>query len=165
MKSGINRAAAFGAAALLLSGCASAHSGTHDGSNVHAIDAAGVAKEFRAEQTALTLAPGHHWPADPTPESGAADGHKDVYQPGYGTTRADQFWFCTWERQLVDPATSDTDRHTALQTMMTVRNTYFYKNSLEPQDKAFFDGILDAAGLGDNSKVQNDIRNCQAETK
>lgn len=164
MKSRTNRTAAFVTAALFLSGC-SASSKSHDGSHVNSITASGVTREYRAEQASLTLAPGHSWPADPTPKSVADDGRKIVFQPGYGTTRADLFWFCTWEHQFVDPANSDAEHYSALQTMLTVHGTYFYKNSLAPADKAFFDGILDAAGLGDNSKVQNNLRNCTPESK
>ncbi|KJS52809.1 hypothetical protein [Streptomyces rubellomurinus] len=158
------QAAALAVAALSLAACGTGPDHAR-GPNQPAVDAAGAAREFTAEEKNLALAPGHSWPADPTPKSVADDGHGIVYQPGYGTTRADLFWFCTWERRFVDPGTSDADRQATLNTMLTVRSTYFYKNSLEPADKKFFDGILDSAGLGDNSKVQNDIRNCPADSQ
>jgi hypothetical protein len=153
-------AAAF-AATILCASCSSAPNEAAPSKGPQAMTAAQLATEYRIEEKTLTLAPNVTWPADPTPPSVASDGRSQLYERGYGTTRADHYWYCSWLQHYIDPAISGKDRKTAYAALLTVHNTEYYKVAILPEDKVPFDKELNDAGLGDNTEMQNDVlQNC-----
>ena len=141
-----------------ISSCASSAGTQVGGGKVVAVKPAEVKAEYLKEQQGLVLAPGWAWPQDPTPRSVADDGSDFVYERGYGTTRADHYWYCSWESALVKAANA-AGRDEALKHLKTVARTHYYKANLLPPDKKRFDTILTNAALGDLTGMQFDVDN------
>jgi hypothetical protein len=95
----------------------------------------------------LVLAPGWRWPADgPVFQAAGPDGAPMTYERGYGTVRADVYWFSSWARRAV--TVGDTvQRRRAIARLLHVRETLFYKKRL-PQDRALTDRMLELAQRG-----------------
>ncbi|GAA2774773.1 hypothetical protein GCM10010440_76980 [Kitasatospora cinereorecta] len=147
-------AAVLFAAAVL---CTSCSSSGHPAQQPDAITADQTAVEYKAEAARLVLSPGWSWPADPTPTAKGPDGAPQLYQRGWGTTRADTFWYCSWQRRYLDPAVAPTDRDAALSQLKKVRDTHFYQADLLPADQKILDDQLSHAGLGDTTDMQNNV--------
>src|SRR5262245_50953106 len=117
-----------------------------------------VAREFREEQANLTLAPGWTWPDDPTPaRTSNIDGKPVVYERGYGIIAADHYWYCSWESYYLSLESHASERRKVYDVLVSVRQTRYYKESLEVQDQAYFDKELEAAGNGDLSMMKEDV--------
>jgi hypothetical protein len=123
-----------------------------------AISATQAGVEFRVEEKNLALATGWTWPKDPTPTAIGPDGRSQVYQLGWGTTQADLFWYCTWEKKYIDPNITATERAKTYIILTSVRKTHLYKFDLQPRDKTVFDDWLNAAGKGDLSGMEANVR-------
>lgn len=148
-------------AALCISACSGAPSkpeGPNDG-----LTPEQTVAEYREEAQELTLAPGWNWPADLAFDPAGPDGRPMVYQRGYGKTRAAWYWYCSWGRVYL--ASEGTARDDAFTEVAKVRDTFFYKVALVPQDRATFETALSKAGLGDASEIAADVgANCPTES-
>ncbi|MFC1410340.1 hypothetical protein ACEZCY_13840 [Streptacidiphilus sp. N1-12] len=154
-------AAVLAAAAALCTSCSSG--GSHQATGPDGITATQVSTEFKAEQQHLTLAPKWVWPADPTPESKGPDGRAMMFGRGYGTTHADFYWMCSWERYYLSPGISTSASDHALAVMKSVSNTEYYKVALLPADQTALDKEISDAGLGDKTVLVKDVAvNCPA---
>lgn len=112
--------------------------------------------DFRAEAASLRLAPGWRWPAQPI-RSTAPDGRGVKYEKGYGKQAADYYWYCSWGTRAADPKTGGIARKAALENVLAVRDTYFYRTSLAAVSKPAFDRILTSAERGDLRGLRRDV--------
>lgn len=135
--------------------------GHANGQAQNANSPAQVVVEYKAEAKNLTLAPNWTWPVDPTPTKTGPDGHPMVYQPGYGITAADHYWYCSWETYYVSLPPGSAKSKSVYGKLESVRNTEYYKDALAPQDQAYFNQILNQAGSGADNLMQEDVQlNC-----
>lgn len=158
--SGAAVAAVLVVAATAVVGCsADSSAGTRANSPSAAAD------EYRSEQPALTLAPGWDWPKSVEYPKTGPDGAGMVYQSGYGTTQADHYWYCSWERHLVEGEPSGSRRAETLQELESVRETHMYIHDIIDIDRPMFNEILDGALQGNLELMRRDVRlNCPDPT-
>jgi hypothetical protein len=89
---------------------------------------------------------------------GAVLGKGAVYSTEIGQVDATSYWFCAWSRALID-ADTEKDRQAALDQVLRVRETPFYKIGLV--DTEPLDAVLEATEAGDLSKLASDAElNC-----
>jgi len=125
-----------------------------------ALTAEQTTAEYRAEAATLQLAPGWSWPSQPVPAK-APDGNDNVYEPGFGKQAADYYWYCSWSSRVLDPATSDADRKSALDNVVQIKGKYYYLTALADDSKPYLDGVLNSSLLGDYAPLKNDFElNC-----
>jgi len=113
--------------------------------------------EFQAEKARLHLPPDVKWPADA--EKLGAD---DRYGLGYGTSKADAFWYCAWSAdwlKLHDGSPGKAEK--ALATLVTIRDLELYKVGYDPATRKLTNDELRAAEAGDPSLLARDVAaNC-----
>jgi predicted small secreted protein len=121
--------------------------------------------EFVEESGRLTLAPGWRWDPSPKVDTTGPDGRPMMYQKGFGRTKADWYWFCSWGQQALAPSATDADRTAAMAELKKIRGLFYYNTALLPPDRATFDAELKKAELGDLSTLRTDIQlNCPARS-
>ncbi|MET8093743.1 hypothetical protein [Micromonospora sp. NPDC005220] len=113
--------------------------------------------EFNAEKNNLRLPAETAWPADVR-----RDGLGDLYSPGYGTSQAEQFWYCSWaKRWLSIRAVAGEDAKAALLELQSVKQTSLYQTAFAPEVKRETDSELAAAEKGDPTLLSVSVeRNC-----
>lgn len=117
-------------------------------------------RDYRAEAASLTLAPGWRWPQTPIANKGP-DGRGMMYERGFGQQAADHYWYCSWASRAVDPKTGTAARQNAVNTAISLRDTYYYKKALAPESRPFVDNLLTRAEHGNLSGLKRDvILNC-----
>lgn len=145
----------------MLSSCSRSNGGGSSGH--HFVNSDGYNAEFRMEQAVLQLPTSYLWPRT------APGSVKDLsYQPRTGTSTADTYWFCAWERQWLDDqsgaASSAVERD--LTFMQAVKHRELYLVASPAGDKKYYDDLLARARLGDPSQVARDVQlNCSPSSR
>ncbi|MEU1680995.1 hypothetical protein ABZ422_18135 [Micromonospora zamorensis] len=113
--------------------------------------------EFNAEKKNLRLPAEAAWPADVR-----RDGAGDLYAPGYGTSQAEQFWYCSWAKRWLSARTvSEEDASAALSELKSVKRTSLYLTAFAPEVQRETDSELAAAEKGDQTLLSAGVeRNC-----
>lgn len=109
--------------------------------------------EYRREAAGLRLAAGWRWPADPGLTSKGIDGAPMRYETGYGRTRADALWFCSWASAYLTARPGSFPRRRAVAELQKVRATFFFTTALVPPDRPGFAAMLDGAAAGRSSEL------------
>lgn len=108
--------------------------------------AGGAVAEYRNEARSLKLAPGWHWPAKLPFDNNSG------YGKGAGTSRADEYWFCSWAHRALSPSLSPKTRRRALEQLPKLRDTYAYEHYI-PDTRTSADAMIDKALRGDTSEL------------
>jgi hypothetical protein len=108
--------------------------------------AAYATAEYRKEARTLKLAPGRHWPVSPFP----SDFHSGK---GAGTMQADEYWFCSWAQQALDPKLQRAARRQALAQLPKLRRTYSWQHYL-PDTRAAKNTIISKALRRNTSELR-----------
>lgn len=117
--------------------------------------------EYRVEAAQLVLAPGWVWPATPGFPAKGPDGAPMTYERGYGRTRADSLWFCSWATAYLSPGTSSAQRSVAASELEQATSTFFYRVALVPPDRPGFSAMVSTAIRGRESALRSYVRlNC-----
>ncbi|MFE9919100.1 hypothetical protein ACFYPG_28475 [Micromonospora sp. NPDC005553] len=113
--------------------------------------------EFNASKKNLRLPAEVAWPAEVR-----RDGSGDLYAPGYGTSQAEQFWYCSWAKKwLFVRAVSEDDASAALSELKSVKRTSLYLTAFAPEVQRETDNELAAAEKGDPKLLSASVeRNC-----
>jgi hypothetical protein len=120
-----------------------------------------ITVEYRREAAGLALAPGWGWPMNPGFPSTGPDGALMTYETGYGRTRADTFWFCSWATAYLSSQKSSPAHTQAATQMAGVLTTFFYKVALVPSDRPQFASMLTRAFKGSTASLNTHVRlNC-----
>lgn len=120
-----------------------------------------ITSEYRHEALGLTLASGWAWPMNPGFPSTGPDGALMTYETGYGRTRADTFWFCSWATAYLSSPKSSTAHAQAATRMARVLTTFFYRVALVPSDRPQFASMLTEAIKGHTAALKTHVRlNC-----
>ncbi|WP_213453056.1 hypothetical protein [Rhizomonospora bruguierae] len=110
--------------------------------------------EFTAAEQALTLPKSYTWPVK-APEAPPQVDNKgvmrdNVYEPGYGQSLAENYWFCAWLSEWVKNRTSDaTAAEAAIAQAQTVRTKDMFTRWTDDGGRQYISSVLDAAALGD----------------
>ena len=130
------------------------------GGKFTALSLQGTTREYRAEAASLRLAPGWTWPRAPVRRK-AADGRGVRYERGWGTQAADYYWYCSWASRAIDPRVGASERRSALEQVLAIRDKYFFKTALAPVSRPAFDQVLEQAKRGDVRGLRRDYElNC-----
>jgi len=152
----MKRTLALAAVLLSLAACGE----TRNPSLPPALTADQTTAEYRAEAATLELAPGWTWPQQPIAAK-APDGVETVYEPGFGKQAADHYWYCSWSSRVLDPAVSESDRKTALDNIVKIKEKYYYLTALVDDSKPYMESVLSSSQLGDYAPLKNDFElNC-----
>lgn len=150
------------AVGLVLLGSIAACGDTGDAGEPSSVSPAEADAEYAAEESALQLAPGWHWPRDVRFLAQTADGSPVIYQAGFGTTQADRYWYCSWQSRYVTSGLSPAAYQEAAAALRKVRATHMYQVDIIPVDRPVFDQELDEALAGRRSLMARDVRlNCE----
>jgi hypothetical protein len=130
------------------------------GGKFTALSLQGTTREYRAEAASLRLAPGWTWPRAPVRRT-AGDGRGVRYERGWGTQAADYYWYCSWASRATNPRVDASERRSALEQVLAIRDKYFFKTALAPVSRPAFDHVLDQAVGGDVRGLRRDYElNC-----
>jgi hypothetical protein len=130
------------------------------GGKFTALSLQGTTREYQAEAASLRLAPGWTWPRAPVRRT-AADGRGLRYERGWGTQAADYYWYCSWASRAIDPRVGASERRSALEQVLAIRDKYFFKTALAPVSRPAFDQVLEQAKRGDVRGLRRDYElNC-----
>jgi hypothetical protein len=69
------------------------------------------------------------------------------YQVGYGTTRADHYWYCAWENVYVASPDGSAVHASAKDKIRTVVESHMYRSDILPVDRPEFDRVLSRVWL------------------
>lgn len=118
------------------------------------VPATAAQAEYDKERRDLTLPPGDTFPvSDPNLRPGT------TYGLGFGTSDADQIWWCDWG--AVWMSTRGAAATDALTTLESVTSTELYQVSYDPNTKQATDGELAQAISGEPAALEADLRqNC-----
>ncbi|MFT4011506.1 MAG: hypothetical protein QM655_15835 [Nocardioidaceae bacterium] len=131
-------------------------------SQLAAISPSAAVGEYQAEEKTLTLAPGTGWPASVAFATTGPDGRGMLYQIGYGTSRADHYWYCSWESALIQAEPSSDAAGVARRQLVTIRDKHMYQADVIPPDRPYFNKVLNTALEGNLRLMKRDVRlNCQ----
>lgn len=157
----VTLAAAAIAAAATLPGCASAKTAGKDAETPQQ-----AVQEYLAEESGLRLAEGWRWPPTVAFPTAGPDGKTMYYQRGYGTTRADRFWYCSWESAYTSSTAGSPIRTEAQAQLGKVRETHMYKYDVISVDRPRFNQTLDSALSGNVEMMKQDVTlNCENLTE
>ncbi|MBU7597688.1 hypothetical protein JGS22_008665 [Streptomyces sp. P38-E01] len=119
--------------------------------------------QYWEEAKKLPLAPGWNWPPR-TPEgvgildSDPDDGAGNTYGSGYGRGWANDYWFCSWQRRLLEDGLRPAERTEALRMAKKIRETPRYKHFVDEDGRRQYEDMLAEAELGDLSTLRSDFR-------
>jgi hypothetical protein len=116
------------------------------------ITAAEATEQYLDEAKKWTLAPGWSWPISPGYAATADDGRAVFYGPNIGRIDASYYWHCTWGRTLL--AADPTERSTAAEQVLRVRDSPYYLVGLLPEDREPVEDALRALEAGDESLLR-----------
>lgn len=120
-----------------------------------------ITQEFRGEAARLVLAPGWSWPLDPGFAKTGPDGTRMVYEPGYGRTRADSLWFCSWAESYLATKPRSLLHVRASQRLPRIFNMFFFRVALVPGDRPAFSAMVARAVRGRTRPLKRYVRlNC-----
>lgn len=113
--------------------------------------------EFLAEARKLALPTGYSWP-----ERAPQAGPQDLYGTGYGTSQADQYWYCSWAKEWLDVQAEDASRtQAALTQIKSVTTKPLYLDSFAPEVQRETDREIAAAESGNPDTLAVGVRgNC-----
>ncbi len=137
-----------------IAGCAS---GPQESSPTRLLSYADVQAEYRTSVSSLPAPEGYVYPQTFDDEQG------ELYEVGFGRSRAVALWNCAWGKEWLRARTVDPDAAaTALAQYRSVAETDVFRDHWDPVSvqEPFFDSI-ERAELGDPSGVQADVQaNC-----
>jgi hypothetical protein len=118
------------------------------------ISAQAAQAEYDKERRRLTLPLGDAFPSeDPSLHSDT------TYGLGFGTTDADQIWWCDWGAAWM--SASGPTAAEAFQILKSIKNTEMYQVSFDPNTKQATDRELEQAEAGQPAALDADLRqNC-----
>ncbi|AXG78428.1 hypothetical protein DVK44_12715 [Streptomyces paludis] len=111
--------------------------------------------EYVAHSKTLTLPPESKWPTEtlamvgseePDPEKDGKD-YSVRIEPGGGRANADEYWLCTWQRQLLKEGLPKSEQSAAVKEIAKFKEAAVYKNDSDRRDR--FDGPFKKAEAGD----------------
>lgn len=120
-----------------------------------------IAEEFRREAAGLLLAPHWIWPMNPRFPTRGPDGKPMMYEPGYGRTRADTLWFCSWAETYLAARPGSAEHASAARQLPKIFGRFFYRVALVRQDRPMFALIVKEAVRGRSGPLARYARlNC-----
>lgn len=145
--------------AATVSGCAPAESGADRLPPNRSVfnDYPAMDGEFQAEEKRLELPPGVTWPAH-----AARWSERGTYGLGFGTSRADEFWYCAWAAEwLAQRDRSAGQAARAWSHLVRVKDTELYRVGYAPETRELTDTMLAKAQAGDPLPLAADVQqNC-----
>lgn len=126
-------------ALLTLTGCQASPSG---------LDASSASSEYRTERDSLSWPPGEKI-QEPTYSVKGPDGGSQRYGVGVGKADAQMAWLCKW----VQYGRKHGVNRQVRANIASIEGKYFYKNSLNPEDRPAFDVFLKRMEYGDTNAM------------
>jgi hypothetical protein len=119
-------------------------------------NASQVVAEYRDESKNLQLASGWRWPTKLAYQEKMDDGKRLMYEVNTGKVDAAWYWHCSWASAFFS-ATDPDDRTAAMNQVLRLRDSAFYRWGLDAKGRRQRDEILADARAGNVSNLKQVI--------
>lgn len=152
------RLAILGSSLLAISACDVNAQDPHPGTTTTYHDYTGYVEEYQEATQRLQLPTKANWPAIPSPPA-----ESRRYAKGVGTTDAELFWYCQWEKEWLASYRMDTPHAAAALTQIKqIKSFQVYTVALDDASRQQIGDSITKAESGDPTGVQADVRaNCR----